>query len=108
MQVEWDETYFEAQQQDAKVYWVCFWTGDDVEQSAQHDPQRITGAHSVEEVLTWLSRVRGERRYELFVEIGDHAKSRDQGWATQRKLIRLAGDFRPRVTSVTITMTRSE
>ena len=105
MQVEWDESYFDAQQQNASVYWVCFWTGDDVEQ-AQHDPQRITGAESVEEVLAWLASEKGERRFELFVETVDHAESREQGWIARRKLVRLAGDFRPRSTSATFSFTR--
>jgi hypothetical protein len=100
MQAEWDESYFEAQQQGASVYWVCFWTADDVEQAAQRDPQRITGADSVEEVLAWLARERGERRFELFVEAVDPI--------APRNLIRLAGDFRPGGTSVTFTMTRSD
>jgi hypothetical protein len=107
LHAEWDESYFEAQQQDASVYWVCFWTGEDVEQAAQHDPQRITGAESVEEVLEWLARERGDRRFELFVETIDQAESREQGSITRRTLIRLAGDFRPSSTSVTITFTRS-
>ena len=108
MRAEWDESYFEAQQQDASVYWVCFWTGDDVEQAAQHDPQRITGADSVEEVLAWLARERGERRFELFVETVGPTESREHGWITQRNLIRLAGDFRPGATTVTSTVTRSD
>lgn len=108
MQAEWDESYFEARQQDASVYWVCFWTGDDVERAAQHDPQRVTGADSVEEVLAWLARERGERRFELFVETVEHAESHEHGSIAQRNLIRLAGDFRPGGTSVTFTMTRSD
>lgn len=108
MQADWDESYFEVQQQDASVYWVCFWTGDDVEQAARHDPQRITGADSVEEVLAWLAREKGERRFELFVETVDHAESRDDGWIAHRNLIRLAGDFRPGSTLTTFTMTRSD
>jgi hypothetical protein len=108
VQAEWDGSYCEAQQQDAAVYWVCFWTGDDVEQAAQHDPQRITGADSVEEVLAWLARERGERRFELFVETIDHAESREQGWIARRNLVRLAGDFRPGGTSVTFTFTQSD
>ncbi|MFC9561609.1 hypothetical protein [Agromyces sp. NPDC056965] len=108
MRAEWDESYFDAGQRDASVYWVCFWTGDDVEHSAQHDPQRITEAESVEEVLAWLARERGERRFELFVETVDRAESREHGRGTLRSLIRLAGDFRPGGTSVTFTMTRSD
>jgi len=102
MQAEWDESFFEAPSEDASVYWVCFWTGDDVETSAQHDPQRVTDAGSVEEVLAWVSRERGERRFELFVETVDYAESRDVGWAPHRKLVRLAGNFRPARTEVTI------
>jgi hypothetical protein len=108
MQTEWDESYLEAQQQDASVYWVCFWTGDDVEQATQHDPQRITGADSVEQVLAWLAREKGERRFELFVETVDHAESREQGWIARRNLVRLAGDFRPGGTSVTVTFAQSD
>ena len=108
MQAEWDESYFAAQQQDASVYWVCFWTGDDVEQAAQHDPQRITGASSVEEVLAWLAREKGERRFELFVETVDQAESREHGWIAHRNLIRLAGDFRPEGTSLTFTFTQPD
>ncbi|SFR84627.1 hypothetical protein SAMN05428970_3028 [Agromyces sp. CF514] len=108
MRAEWDESFFEAQQQDASVYWVCFWTGDDVEQAAQHDPQRISGADSVEEVLAWLARERGERRFELFVETVSHAESREHGWISHRNFIRLAGDFRPGSTALTIRMTRSD
>lgn len=95
MRAEWDESYFDAQQEDASVYWICFWTGDDVEQAAQHDPQRITGAESVEEVLAWLHRERGARRFELFVETVSHTQSRELGWFPRPNLVRLAGDFRP-------------
>ncbi|MFF2274116.1 hypothetical protein ACFVTX_17710 [Agromyces sp. NPDC058136] len=97
MQVEWDETFFEAAQLEASAYWVCFWTGDDIEVAARHDPQRITGAASVDEVLAWLQREQGDRRYELFVETVDPAGSRE--------LVRLGGDFRPRGSAVTITLT---
>jgi hypothetical protein len=107
MRVEWDESYFEAQQQDASVYWVCFWTGDDVDQPARHDPQRVTGAGSVDEVLAWISVEKGERRFELFVETVDHAESRDSGWISYRNLIRLGGDFRPGGTTVSVFLTRS-
>ncbi|WP_395244444.1 hypothetical protein ACGGZK_01175 [Agromyces sp. MMS24-K17] len=108
MQADWDESYFDAQRQDASTYWVCFWTGDDVEQAAQHDPHRITGAASVEEVLDWVHRERGERRFELFVETLDHAESRERGWVTERRLVRLAGDFRPAGVSVTIPLTQGD
>jgi hypothetical protein len=91
----WDESYFDAQQEDASTYWVCFWTGDGSEQGARHDPQRIRGAASVEEVLAWVNVEKGERRFELFVETTDHAESRESGWVARRKLLRLAGDFRP-------------
>jgi hypothetical protein len=104
----WDESYFDAQQEDAHVYWVCFWTGDDIDQAARHDPQRITGAASIEEVLGWLNTVKGERRFELFVETADHVEARESGWTSVRKLIRLAGDFRPAGTSVTITFSRPD
>ncbi|MBX0300751.1 hypothetical protein K2F54_12285 [Cryobacterium sp. 1639] len=99
MKVEWDESFFDAHQEEASVYWVCFWTGDDIEQPARHDPQRITGATSIEEVLTWLHTTKGERLFELFVEIADHNATSD---------VRLAGDFRPGGTSFTISLTRPE
>lgn len=102
MDAQWDESFFDAQQEDASIYWVCFWTGDDIEWSAQHDPQRVTGAESVEEVLAWISRERGERRFELFVETIDHAESRARGWESYRNLVRLAGDYRPSGVTVTI------
>jgi hypothetical protein len=104
VKVEWDESFFDAQQEEATVYWVCFWTGDDIEQPAQHDPQRITGATSIEEVLTWLHKTRGERRFELFVE----TETRDLAKNSYRNLIRLAGDFRPGGTSFTVSFTRPE
>ena len=108
MQAEWDESFFEAQQHDASVYWVCFWDGDDVEQAARHDPQRVTGARSVEEVLAWLLREKGERRFELFVETPDHIESRELGWIPNRNLIRLAGDFRPAGSSFTISLIQAD
>jgi hypothetical protein len=107
MRAVWDESYFEAAQQDASVYWVCFWTGDDVDQPARHDPQRVTGAGSVEEVLDWISAEKGERRFELFVETVDHAESQESGGTSYRNLIRLAGDFRPGGATVTISLTQS-
>ena len=63
MHAEWDESYFDAGQEEPSIYWVCFWTGDDVEQAARHDPQRITGAGSVAEVLEWVHEVKEERRF---------------------------------------------
>ena len=66
------------------------------------------GADSVEVVLEWLAREKGERRFELFVETVDHAESREHGWIARRNLIRLAGDFRPRETSVTFTFTHTD
>ena len=108
MKVEWDESFFDAQQEEASVYWVCFWTGDDIEQSARHDPQRITGATSIEEVLTWLHTTKGERLFELFVETTDHTETRDLGWISYRKLIRLAGDFHPAGSSITISFIQPE
>lgn len=108
METEWDESFFGTQQEHASIYWVCFWTGDDIRSAAQHDPQRVTGAESIEEVISWISRERGERRYELFVETLDHAESRSRGWAPYRKLLRLAGDFDPAGTSVTIPFVRTD
>lgn len=93
MHAEWDESYFDARQEDPSIYWVCYWTGDDVEQSARHDPQRISGVESVAEVLEWVHEVKGERRFELLVETTDRAESRAHGWTDRRKLIRLAGDY---------------
>lgn len=108
MLVEWDESYFDAQQEEPMVYWVCFWTGDDIHQPARHDPQRITGASSVEEVLTWLHATKGDRGFELFVETTDHAEKRDSGWTSFRNLVRLAGDFRPGGSAFTTGLTQSE
>ncbi|SMH50986.1 hypothetical protein SAMN06295885_3645 [Rathayibacter oskolensis] len=105
MRADWDESFFDAQREDPSVYWVCFWTGDDIEQAAQHDPQRIEGAGSVEEVLEWLHSVKGERRFELFVETVGHAETRASGWTAHRTLVRLAGDFEPAGTTHTITLT---
>ncbi|MFB2597444.1 hypothetical protein ACEXQE_06605 [Herbiconiux sp. P17] len=107
VQATWDESYFEAQQEDASVYWVCFWTGDDVQQPARHDPQRITESSSIEDVLAWLHAEKGERRFELFVETTDHAQTREGG-SSRRKLIRLAGDFHPSGTSTTVRFTRRD
>ncbi|MGO4783941.1 hypothetical protein [Cryobacterium sp. W22_MBD10_FK3] len=108
MKAEWDESFFDAQQEEASVYWVCFWTGDDIEQPARHDPPRITGVTSIEEVLTWLHTTKGERLFELFVETTDRTETRDLGWISYRNLIRLAGDFRPAGSSFSIGLTRPE
>jgi hypothetical protein len=108
VKVEWDESFFNAQQEEASVYWVCFWAGDDIEQPARHDPQRITAATSIEGVLTWLHATKGERRFELFVETPGQTETRDVGRNSYRSLIRLAGDFRPGGTSFTISLTRPE
>ena len=45
---------------------------------------------------------KGERRFELFVDTTDHAESRDFGWSSRRKLVRLAADFPSTGTSITI------
>lgn len=108
MQAEWDESCFDAQQEDPSVYWVCFWTGDDTEHAALHDPQRITGAESVEEVIEWLHEVKGERRFELFVETVQRVETREYGWTEQRLLLRLAGDFEPRGTTVVVRLTADD
>jgi hypothetical protein len=108
VEATWDESFFDAQQHDASIHWVCFWTGDDIEWSAQHDPQRVTGADSVEEVLVWISRERGERRFELFVETIDHVESRVRGWEPHPNLVRLAGDFRPGGVTVTIPLSLAD
>jgi len=108
MRAEWDESYFDARPEDADIYWVCFWTGDDIERPAAHDPQCITGAESVEEVLAWVHAVKGERFFELFVETDGNSEMREHGWMPYRKRIRLAGDFRPAGATVTITVTRPD
>ena len=108
MRAEWDESYFDAQQEDPSVYWVCFWTGDDIERPARHDPQRITGATSVEDVLAWVHAEKGERRFELFVETTNYAETRETGWTPYRNLIRLGGDFEPNGVTTTITFARSD
>jgi hypothetical protein len=108
VRAEWDESFFDAQNEDPSIYWVCFRTGDDIEEPARHDPQRITDATSVEEVLVWLHNEKGERRFELFVETTGHAKTRATSWTPYRNLIRLGGDFEPRGVSTTITFTRSD
>ena len=108
MRAEWDESYFDAQPEDAAVYWVCFWTGDDIERPAAYDPQRVTGAESVEEVLAWVHAVKGERFFELFVETDGNSQTREHGWMPYRKRIRLAGDFTPAGVTVTITATRPD
>ena len=105
MEVEWDESFFDAQQEEPSIYWVCYWTGDDVERAAQHDPQRITGAESVEEVIAWLHAEKGERMFELFVETVGSPVTRGDGRIDYRNLIRLAGDFRPGGTIITIPLT---
>ncbi|MGW9167924.1 hypothetical protein [Agromyces sp. NPDC055658] len=101
MQAEWDESFLRVRQEDASIYWVWFWTGDDIGQAARHDPQRISDAEAVDEILDWIGR---DRHFELFVEVADHTASGDSG----RRLIRLAGDFRPAGTVVNITLTAAE
>ncbi len=108
MHAGWDESYFDAQREAASIYWVCFWSGDDVERPASHDPQRITGAGSVAEVLEWVSEVRKERRFELFVETTDRAETRTNGWTDYRKLIRLAGNFTPEGVTSTVKLSAHE
>ncbi|MCI9858332.1 phosphoribosylformylglycinamidine synthase subunit PurS [Microbacterium proteolyticum] len=104
MHAEWDESYFDARREDPSIFWVCFWTGDDVGEAARHDPQRITGAESVAEVLDWVSEVREGRRFELFVETEDRAETSAHGRADYRKLIRLAGDFTPKGSTFTVAL----
>ncbi|MBM3714637.1 MAG: hypothetical protein FJW64_02690 [Actinobacteria bacterium] len=96
------------QREDASTYWVCFWTGDDVEQPASHDPRRITGAESVAEVLAWVQEVREERRFELFVETTERAETRMHGRTDDRRPVRLTGDFTPRGVTSTITLSVHE
>lgn len=105
MRAEWDESYFDAQQQDAAIYWVCFWIVGDIGESAMHDPHRITGAESVEEVLAWIAAEKGERSFELLVETVGHSETRDRGWVAYRELIRLAGDYRPEGSTFTVVFT---
>ncbi|WP_285135537.1 hypothetical protein [Microbacterium sp. lyk4-40-TSB-66] len=93
MHSEWDESYFDAPREDPSIYWVCFWTGDDIEEAARHDPQRITGADSVVQVLEWVYEVKEERRFELFVETAERVGTSAHGSSDRRTLIRLAGDF---------------
>ncbi|RFA13860.1 hypothetical protein B7R22_11430 [Subtercola boreus] len=94
MKAEWDESFFERVQVDAAVYWVCFWTHV-VNSSERHDPTRIDGADSVEEVLAWIDANVGTRSYELFVEVADRVQTVDHGRVDAKKLVRLAGDIRP-------------
>jgi len=108
MHSEWDESYFEALQESPSIYWVCFWTGDDINEAARHDPQRITGADSVAEVLEWVHQVKGERRFELFVETTDRVETRAHGWTGRRKLVRLAGDFSSAGTTFAIALHAQE
>jgi hypothetical protein len=101
MKAMWDESlFFDDKREEPTIYWVCFWTSNDDELAVQHDPQRITGATSVEEVLAWVHSTKGERGFELFVETSGHSETREHGWMAFRNLIRLAGDFRPPGTTV--------
>lgn len=103
---EWDESFFDVWRgEEASAYWVCFWTRDDVESSAKHDPQRLLGATSVVDVLEWIANTKGDRRFELFVELGGGAPPEPSDEAAHRHLVRLAGDFRPAETTVTIELT---
>lgn len=108
MKTGWDESYIGMQREDASTYWVWFWTGDDVEEPASHDPRRITGAESVAEVLAWVQEVREGRRFELFVETTERAETRTHGRTDYRRLVRLASDFTPRGVSSTITLSTHE
>lgn len=105
MKASWDESFFDAQREEPTTYWVCFWTSNDDDVAVQHDPQRITGADSVEDVLAWVHNTKGDRGFELFVENSSHSESRDHGWMAFRKLIRLAGNYRPPGTTVTMSAT---
>jgi hypothetical protein len=82
--------------------------GDDVDRPAAYDPQRVTGADSVEEVLAWVQAVKGERFFELFVETDGNSQTREHGWMPYRKRIRLAGDFTPARVTVTLTAIRPD
>jgi hypothetical protein len=101
MRAEWNESFFDAQREEPLIYWVCFWTVTDDELAVTHDPQRITDASSVEEVLAWVHDTKGERDFELFVETHSNAETREHGWTRTRNLIHLAGDYRPPGTTST-------
>jgi hypothetical protein len=99
MDINWDESFFEHSQIEAPTYWVCFWT-EVAGSSAIHDPVRITGAQSVDEVNEWIQQTLGSRGYELFVEANDRAESRESGLVDRKQLVRLAGNFRPASTVI--------
>lgn len=86
----------------------AFGPGTTLNRAARHDPQRITGAASIEEILGWVQVEKDERRFALLVETTDHAETRGRGWTARRKLIRLAGDFRPAANSVALIFTRPD
>lgn len=94
MYINWDESFFEHRQLQEPPYWVCFWTEADGS-SAMHDPVRVEGATSVDEVIKWIDKTLGSRSYELFVEANDRVESRDSGWIDGKQLIRLVGNFQP-------------
>jgi hypothetical protein len=107
MNITRDESFFEYNQIEMPTYWVCFWT--EVEGStAMHDPVRVEGAESVGEVIKWINETRGSRSYELFAEAEDRAESREFGWVDRKQLVRLAGDFRPASTVVTILLSTKD
>jgi hypothetical protein len=99
--VVWDESFFDHGRVEEPIYWVCFWT-EAQDSTAMHDPVRIDGAGSVNEVLAWVRETLGSRGYELFVEANDHAESREQGWVDRKQLVRLSGNYRPPSTVVAI------
>jgi hypothetical protein len=99
MNVVWDESFFEHGQVEDPIYWVCFWTKAQ-DSTAMHDPVRIDGAESVNEVLAWVNETLGSRGYELFVEASDRVESSELGWVDRKQLVRLAGNFRPPSTVV--------
>ncbi|PPF25707.1 MULTISPECIES: hypothetical protein [unclassified Rathayibacter] len=102
MRAEWNEAFFDAQREEPLTYWVCFWIGADDELAVTHDPQRITDADSVEEVLAWIHDTKGDRDFELFVETLNHTETREHGWMPARNLIHLAGNYRPPGTTSTL------
>ncbi|MCS5718800.1 hypothetical protein N1027_11710 [Herbiconiux sp. CPCC 205763] len=99
MDISWDESFFSHGQIEMPTYWVCFWTAVEGS-SAMHDPVKVEGAESVNEVIEWIHATRGSRGYELFVEANDRVETRDSGWVDRKQFVRLAGDFRPASTVV--------
>lgn len=108
MNISWDESFFEHGQIEEPTYWVCFWTQVDGS-TAMHDPVRVEGVKSVDEVIKWIDESLGSRSYELFVEANDRVESGESGWIDRKQLVRLAGNFRPESAVVaTFLMTKGD